>query len=129
MLPENPCIAHDCHVCCLETEMPLTSADMERICTGTGMGVEEYTVDADDWSVLRNVDGRCYFLDREGRCRIYGIRPEGCRYYPFIFYEKGGNVMEDEDCPYSGEFSRSNEIVRGVRALVERLEKERGREG
>lgn len=28
-------------------------------------------------------DGRCVFLDTEGRCSVYGARPRQCRSYPF----------------------------------------------
>jgi Fe-S-cluster containining protein len=28
-------------------------------------------------------DGRCVFLDGDGRCRIYPVRPAQCRSYPF----------------------------------------------
>jgi Fe-S-cluster containining protein len=28
-------------------------------------------------------DGACVFLDRTGRCRVYGARPMQCRSYPF----------------------------------------------
>jgi len=27
--------------------------------------------------------GRCVFLDKDNRCRIYGVRPLQCRTYPF----------------------------------------------
>lgn len=28
-------------------------------------------------------DGRCVFLDRQGKCRIYPVRPIQCQTYPF----------------------------------------------
>lgn len=28
-------------------------------------------------------DGRCVFLDRDGQCRVYPVRPLQCRTYPF----------------------------------------------
>lgn len=34
-------------------------------------------------SVRLNADGRCSFLDKAGRCRIYPVRPTQCRTYPF----------------------------------------------
>jgi len=122
---ENPCIAHRCHRCCLETEMPLTAGDVGRICRHTGMDAEGFTVFTGGWVQLRNVNGRCVFLDENGHCKIYEDRPEGCRYYPFIYYEQDRRVLEDEDCPYPDEFKRNNEIVRKVKGLVERLKEER----
>ncbi len=28
-------------------------------------------------------EGRCPFLDQQGSCRIYAVRPQQCRSYPF----------------------------------------------
>ncbi len=126
-MPEgNPCLAHQCHVCCIETGMPLTNDDMKRIHKGTGLGLMQFA-DPDivsGWFQLMNVDGKCVFLDESGMCSIYDIRPEGCHHYPFIYYEEEHRVMEDEDCPHADEFRRDNEIVKNVRALVHKLEEE-----
>jgi len=47
---------------------------------------------------LRNVDGHCYFYDPGSRsCKIYDIRPIGCRIYPLIF--DGEKVDVDRTCP------------------------------
>jgi Fe-S-cluster containining protein len=35
-----------------------------------------------DWS-LGSREGACVFLDREGRCSVYEVRPRQCRTWPF----------------------------------------------
>lgn len=44
---------------------------------------------------VRMVDGRCFFLDQDKRCRIhnelgYDAKPEGCKAFPLHFIEVGG---------------------------------------
>ena len=116
----NPCLRHSCHSCCLNTEMMLTEADIKRI---ESLGYEGFYVEKDGFLVLRNVNGRCIFLGDDGLCRIYENRPEGCRYYPFVFDISSETVIRDSDCPYSNEFPEpdGNE----VRALAERIMRER----
>ena len=40
-------------------------------------------LDSGELTVSLRGDGRCSFLDTEGRCRVYGARPTQCRTYPF----------------------------------------------
>jgi len=39
--------------------------------------------DPDGWAYLSMVKGDCNFLDDEGRCRIYSVRPGQCDTWPF----------------------------------------------
>lgn len=41
------------------------------------------TVYEDDTESLQWAGDRCVFLDADGRCRIYAVRPAQCRDYPF----------------------------------------------
>ena len=41
------------------------------------------TVDRDATESLQWAGDRCVFLDRQGRCRVYAVRPQQCRTYPF----------------------------------------------
>jgi Fe-S-cluster containining protein len=46
---------------------------------------------------IRMVDGRCFFLDEEKRCRIhtrlgYAAKPEGCKAFPLHVAEVGGET-------------------------------------
>jgi Fe-S-cluster containining protein len=36
-----------------------------------------------DLVVAAGSDGRCIFLDADGQCRVYSVRPLQCRTYPF----------------------------------------------
>ena len=91
-----------CAKCCMDTEMILLPEDVSRI-ESLGYRREEFTVVRNGFLVLRNVDGRCFFLDpRTRKCRIYSHRPVGCRLYPLIYVE-GKGVVPDPECPLSGD--------------------------
>jgi Fe-S-cluster containining protein len=40
-------------------------------------------LDGDHKGLASRENGRCVFLDRANRCRIYAARPRQCRTYPF----------------------------------------------
>ena len=40
-------------------------------------------LDSGELTVVLKADGRCSFLDRDGRCSVYEVRPMQCRTYPF----------------------------------------------
>lgn len=40
-------------------------------------------LDTGELTVALRDDGRCGFLDAQGRCRVYAARPTQCRTYPF----------------------------------------------
>jgi len=52
---------------------------------------------------LRNFEEKCVFLNQEGRCLVYDIRPLGCQAYPVIVVEKGNYLCCELDnvCPYA----------------------------
>ena len=114
----NPCLEHRCFRCCLNTEMLLTNSDVERI---EGLGFRDFYLEKDGFLVMKNINGRCFFLCEDGRCRIYRDRPEGCRAYPFVFDMNEGKVVRDSECPYSSDFDEHG----GVEELVERVMAER----
>jgi len=117
----NICKKHDCHACCLETEMPLSTHDMNRI---TGLGFRDFSIERDGEIILRNIEGRCFFLSGKGKCRIYESRPEGCGFYPFVLGKQGAEM--DKDCPHGKEFlpRLSGKIEIELIELVERLNQE-----
>jgi len=83
-----------------------------RCCTGWAVPVDQATIDrlrARDWAGepfertpssrqpwrVRMIDGRCFFLDRENRCRIhneisYEAKPAACRAFPLAVLEVAG---------------------------------------
>ncbi len=75
--------------------MPLTNEDVQRI-EQLGYRKEEFTVVVNGIRRLRNVNGRCFFLEN-GKCKIYNNRPVGCRLYPAVF--DGKDVVVDRICP------------------------------
>ncbi len=94
------CLFRDCHQCCLETEMLLTTDDLAKL-IDAGYSPEDFCYtprEADGFWQLKNVDGRCYFLSESGKCTVYPIRPEGCRLYPLILTLDTNEVVVDDDC-------------------------------
>ena len=117
----------DVKQCCIETEMTLTKADVERI-SELGYKTEEYTKKAEDnFCELRNVDGHCYFYDVDTKlCKIYEHRPEGCRYYPIVYHYRKKKCVTDQDCPSRVTVDRDEirKICHKVRNLVNTLVEE-----
>ena len=94
------CQFKDCHNCCLETQMILTSEDLTRI-EQSGYTRKDFCLprsEFDGFWQLRNINGRCFFLDKEGKCTIYSIRPYGCRVYPLVYEPSDDDILIDEDC-------------------------------
>ncbi len=98
--------------------MPLTDEDIRRI-ESLGYRREDFSVKDGKVTRLRNVSGRCYFLDSENRCRIYPHRPEGCRLYPAVL--DGGRVVVDKLCPRWREVVVTKGVERRVLKLVKRV--------
>lgn len=127
------CEFRDCHNCCLDTQMILTNEDLSRI-EKSGHSRKEFCLprsEPDNFWQLRNINGRCFFLDNEGRCTIYSIRPFGCRVYPLVYEPSDDDILIDEDCREVVWFSKQKyeeEQVNFVRELGKTLIKEAKRE-
>ena len=118
----NPCFEHDCHICCLDTRMTLTEADVARLRVA-GHRRFFFVNDEQDYQ-LENVDGHCIFLV-EGRCSVHDDRPVGCRTYPMILDLSVDRVVLDDVCPWTSEFSFSQEDEVRLRKAVIDEESER----
>ena len=118
----------NCGKCCEETEMELSSKDIERL-EEAGYRREQFAFIDGDVVRLRNVDGWCYFYSlTDKRCRVYGKRPLGCYLYPVVYSVNDG-VIADELCPKGQMISRQELRAKG-RILVDHLREmddERGR--
>ena len=115
-----------CGVCCKETEMLLTNADIKRL-ERKGYKREFFAqFDKAGYAKLRNNRGYCVFYDTEKRrCRVYRERPLGCRLYPVIYFE-GKGVDVDNLCPARHKWSRKQIEKKGgkVLKLVEKIDSE-----
>ncbi len=98
--------------------MPLTEEDLKRI-ESLGFSREEFSVVDGKVIRLRNVNGRCFFLSEDGKCRIYSHRPEGCRLYPAVF--DGERVVVDRFCPRWREVKVSEAAKRRLLELIDRI--------
>ena len=120
------CDFRDCSQCCYETEMVLTFEDRKRLIKA-GHNPSNFLLnrkDTDGFHQLKNVDGKCYFLSKEGQCTVYTIRPDGCRLYPLILTLDTNEVIVDDDCRERKWFSEQGyheDQVLAVHSLVSRL--------
>ena len=115
-----PCVNHNCVKCCLETEMPLSRFDIDRILE-LDHQLEDFAVKTGREWRLKNRFGRCVFLLAEG-CTIYSHRPEGCRIYPLVYDEATGKAVMHRLCPYRHEFEVGKDDVTILMQQLERLE-------
>lgn len=66
---------------------------------------------------LRNNRGTCVFYSAEEHlCRVYRLRPLGCRIYPVIYDEEEGIVLDDL-CLEKGTVSEKERERRGKQLL------------
>ncbi|MFX1516976.1 MAG: YkgJ family cysteine cluster protein [Promethearchaeota archaeon] len=103
------CQQNRCHHCCIETEMLLTKKDIQRIVTKMKISAKEFvTLDEDGYRKLKNKQResklQCFFLDQDGQCSIYEIRPEGCQFYPYIWDLTRHRIAIDEYCLHQDNF-------------------------
>jgi Fe-S-cluster containining protein len=97
----NVCQRHDCHVCCLDTIMTLTEADVSVL---EEAGYSDFVrLNTNGDLELKNQNGQCVFL-QQGRCSVYEIRPDGCRLFPLILDMRSDRVVRDEFCPHWRDF-------------------------
>ncbi|MCW3988790.1 MAG: YkgJ family cysteine cluster protein [Candidatus Bathyarchaeota archaeon] len=110
---------HNCVQCCIETRMPLSRFDIERI-SRQGYRFKDFVVKRKRERRLKNRNGRCVFLGDNG-CIIYSFRPEGCRLYPLVYNENNGKVVVHGSCPYGHEFKVSREDIENLHVLFKKL--------
>jgi dCTP deaminase len=122
---DAPCLREGCHECCVDTGMPLTEEDVDRL-AGLDHRRDAFSrVGEDGFTFLNNVDGRCYFLDPAGKCSEYQSRPEGCRLYPLILSEEMSDFLLDPLCPHRDGVSANEAHRRVLLQLLDRLARER----
>lgn len=96
-LPENARFScQSCGRCCQGWSVPVDAATVDRL-RQHDWGAEpfERAPGAGEPYRTRLVDGRCFFLDPENRCRIhaelsYEAKPPVCRSFPLTVLEVGG---------------------------------------
>ncbi|MHA1298842.1 MAG: YkgJ family cysteine cluster protein [Candidatus Helarchaeota archaeon] len=113
-----------CGNCCIQTEMPLSNKDIQTITQTIKTKVKFYE-EKDGYLILKNISGNCIFFDiTKKNCKIYENRPQGCRFYPFIY--NNGKCIVDVDCKNRKNIKKIDEkVCRQVKNFVDLLEKER----
>jgi len=117
-----PCFRNKCTACCHDTEMPLTNEDRARI---ESLGFTDFYHEDDDWFILKNLDGKCVFLQDDGKCKIYTDHPTGCSFYPAVWSMDDQAPIMDHDCPYSSEFFITDTLSKDLKNLVDTVQRER----
>lgn len=97
-----------------------------EILDATGISLSEFAEENNSEAypyVIRLVNGRCFFLQPDGKCRIYPARPLVCRFYPFMVQRIGETYVfhVDPSCPGLGEGTYVAEEY--FEKLVEQAEK------
>ncbi|WP_455140505.1 YkgJ family cysteine cluster protein [Candidatus Hodarchaeum mangrovi] len=122
------CLKKKCFHCCVETEMILSPEDIKRISDLVKKDPAQFSMKTEDGlKVLRNNERNngelvCFFLNNEGLCSIYDLRPKGCTFYPLIWDMKQHKVISDDYCPYYKMFNQFiNKFTHEVEDFVFRL--------
>ena len=124
---KNKCV--DCGNCCRETEMILSDRDVVRIKNNAPKNlritnfVEKTT---DGLFQLKNADGYCVFFDPTIKsCKIYTVRPQGCRFYPLIYDSDKKICVLDQECPRPEMFYPNKQShMKTCKKIVRFLEKQ-----
>jgi Fe-S-cluster containining protein len=124
---KNKCV--DCGNCCRETEMILSTRDVARIKNNDPKNLREIDFVKkieDRLFQLKNIDGHCVFFDPTTKlCKIYEVRPQGCRFYPLIYDSDKRLCVLDKECPRPELFyPNKNSRVKTCKKIVRFLEKQ-----
>jgi Fe-S-cluster containining protein len=98
-----------CNNCCKTYDIRLNQKDITTISEYFGQAendfIEKYLIpDNEDAEYFMLKNKPCYFLDVDGKCRIYQCRPTVCREFPYTnkpdrLYIMLGMLEFMEDCP------------------------------
>lgn len=104
-----------CGKCCIETEMILSQEDVKKILKKTKgiINHEDFCfINEEGFLQLRNKNNHCFFFDVSmNKCKIYKIRPQGCKFYPLIYDMTKNQCVIDLDCPEPFLFYADKEVM------------------
>lgn len=107
------CIGGQCGLCCsvMGKTILVDSQDEDRI-------PAEEIITKNDLKFLRSNGQVCACLENRA-CRIYNVRPKGCREYPW--YNINGVLYYDKGCPGIKLVSGSQPEVENMQSIVKYL--------
>lgn len=121
-----PCLL--CAKCCEQTQMLLSTTDLDRIEKETKQTRRQFSYLRDGYFYIKNRGQYCIFLNPAAKkCSIYDIRPQGCRFYPIIFDPYLNCAVVDKDCTNRDKIPQEMtlENLAELREFILLLEKER----
>jgi Fe-S-cluster containining protein len=106
--------------------MLLTKKDIKKIVKATGIKPSEYILlTKDGHKMLRNLkqgeEIKCYFLDPQGMCKIYQVKPAGCKFYPIIWDLEKHTAIKDDLCPHHDKFTVVEEKTSSLENFILKL--------
>ena len=113
-----------CAVCCIYTEMEISNKEIKQIEKLGYSKIDFIDIDR-GYKYLKNINGRCFFLTDNNKCKIYTNRPTGCRYYPIILNEN--KCVIDRDCSCYIENQKieiPNNICKKLKQYIRTLDEE-----
>jgi Fe-S-cluster containining protein len=98
--------------------MLVSGADI-RLLEKSGYAKERFVqLNMEGFAQLRNRNGYCvFYADADHRCRVYNVRPLGCRIYPVIYSEEEGVVVDDL-CPQRDSVSRKEVAIKAKKLMT-----------
>lgn len=106
--------------------MELCQADISRLVRRGYSEGEFMIIGQDRIPRLRNVNGHCFFFDRDQeRCREYAARPLGCSIYPVNLTDEG-DIIIDDLCPEGRTLTKEEVREKGerLRRLLDTIDAE-----
>lgn len=124
---KNKCA--DCGNCCHETEMILSARDIDRIKNNDpkNLRINDFVKKTTNGLFqLKNIDGNCVFFNLKTKlCKIYAVRPQGCRFYPLIYDSDKKACVLDQECPRPEIFyPKKQSHMKTCKKIVRFLEKQ-----
>ena len=119
----------DCGKCCLETEMILSKQDLNIILNNTPNTLKKDDIvfkNSDGFFQLKNFMRHCVFFNISSKeCKIYELRPQGCKFYPLIYDHDNKSCVMDTDCPKTHLFYQNHEeLVQSCKKLKSYLKQQ-----
>jgi len=120
----------DCGLCCIDTEMMISDKDIKLIIKKASYKLKKndfVIMNKNGFLQLKNVKRQCFFFDEKLKtCKIYEVRPQGCRFFPLIYDKEQEKCILDDECPrnllfYHDQVEFNNSCKKLKKFIIEQL--------